>query len=224
MKFNAATLLLLCTGVAAALAPRADRHACPLLGQQYPPPKQLSTEPKFQAATAHIDATLNAAIKSTPYKDSTFSIGFFSTSEDDLVYQYHHTGAAVQNSSYGTTNVDADSVYRIGSISKLLTVYLWLIHQGESGFNTPIAEILPQLQQYSKDSWNSITPDWSDITIGDLAGQMGGLSRDCESSHLLNFVAVVDICRRPRRFGSTRKRPCCLAAIFEGSFSSSAAT
>ena len=184
MKLDLSAMAALQFGVASALT----RHACPLLGQQYLPPTQLAEEPKFQAATRKIDATLNAAVEKAPYKDVSFSIGMFSASNEGLAYQYHHTSGAVANSTYGTKKVDADSIYRMGSISKLLTVYLWLIHEGDQGFNKPIGEILPQLKQYSEDSWNDVTSDWTDITVGDLAGQMGGLSRDCEFQNRAHSV------------------------------------
>ena len=101
----------------------------------------------------------------------------FSTSDEGLVYQYHHTDALLANSKRGATNADADSIYRIGSISKLLTLYVFLIHDGDRHFNDPIADHVPELLQ-AEDNWNSITPAWNDITIGDLAGQMAGLARD----------------------------------------------
>jgi CubicO group peptidase (beta-lactamase class C family) len=77
----------------------------------------------------------------------------------------------VANSSYGTNKVDAESIYRIGSISKLLTVYLWLVREGDVRWSDPIAKHLPELLKYKADSWNNVTPDWNAITIGDLAGQ-----------------------------------------------------
>ena len=157
--------------------------ACPLLGQQYLPPVDIASQSKFQQAAKGLDATLDGIVKSAPYKGTTFSIGMFSTSEDDLFYQYHHTGQAVADSKYGTNKADADSIYRIGSISKLLTVYLFLLNEGDVRWSDPISKHLPELLKYKDDSWNAITPDWDAITIGDIAGQMGGLARDCKLIH-----------------------------------------
>lgn len=103
----------------------------------------------------------------------------FSASDNGLFYQYHHTGPAVANSTFGVNKVDADSIYRIGSISKLLTVYLFLLCESDIRWSDPVSKYLPQLLEDKQNSWNEITPDWDEITIGDLAGQMGGLARDC---------------------------------------------
>lgn len=59
----------------------------------------------------------------------------------------------------------------MGSISKLMTIYLWLVEVGDVRWNEPVSKHLPELLTYKGDSWNDITPDWSAITLGDLAGQ-----------------------------------------------------
>lgn len=186
MKILKFTLLLALSGFGSALSPRSSKlEACPLLGKQYPPPIAIASEVKFQNVAKTLDANLNEAVKKqVPYKDTTFSVGIFSASDDGLLYQYDHTAPSVKNSSYGTNEVDADSIYRIGSISKLLTVYMFLMNQGDVRWSDPVLKYLPQLLKYKANSWNAITPDWDAITVGDLAGQMGGLVRDCKSPYV----------------------------------------
>ena len=46
-----------------------------------------------------------------------------------MLYQYHHTDALLASSTQGTNKLDADSIYRIGSISKLFTMYMMLIQE-----------------------------------------------------------------------------------------------
>ena len=187
--FLAVALLYL--GVTTAFKTRSNIQACPLLGQEYPPPVQLTAEPKFQAVTKDLNAKLDQQVKqSSSYEDTAFSVGMFSTSDDGLIYQYHHTSPAVANSTYGTRKVDANSIYRIGSISKLLTVYTMLVHVGDKHFSDPVADHLPELLKYSADLSNSETPLWSDITLGDLAGQMAGFTRDCG----LLYDPAFDLC------------------------------
>ncbi|KAK3695993.1 hypothetical protein LTR37_018211 [Vermiconidia calcicola] len=179
MRFEPLAIVLsLYLGSTTAQNGRTKLQACPLLGQQYPPPVQLTAEPKFQAAAKSLNAVLDKSVKQSPYNETSFSVGMFSTDDDQLIYQYHYTSAAVRNSSTGTKAVDADSIYRIGSISKLLTVYMFLISEGDRKWDVPIVEYLPQLREFSEQSWNPMTPDWQDITLGDLAGQMAGLARD----------------------------------------------
>lgn len=124
---------------------------------------------------------LNQNLSMTPFNDTSFSIGIFSAAEPGLVWQYHHTSALLTCSTFGgATAIDADSVYRIGSMSKLLTVYLFLILQGDSLRNDPVIDHLPELAGFGGEG--HAVPDWSAITVGDIAGQMAGLNRNCRSA------------------------------------------
>jgi CubicO group peptidase (beta-lactamase class C family) len=155
---------------------------CPLLGPAFPSPLRLTSNDRFQAATASFDAALNNKLKAEPFNTTTFSIGMFSTSEPGLVYERHYTDPSVADGDVGTKKADADSVYRIGSISKLLTVYLFLIHVGDQRFSDPVTKYIPELAAAAfsnADSPNGETPDWNEITIGQLASHMGGLAHDC---------------------------------------------
>ena len=126
-----------------------------------------------------MESELSKNAKKFPFKDTTFSIGMFSVAEDNL-WQYHHAGVSLsKGNSTRTPIVDGDSVYQIGSISKLFTVYLWLIREGDVLFSHSIAEYLPELLE-GQASWNSLTPIWEEITVGDLVGHIGGLARDCK--------------------------------------------
>jgi hypothetical protein len=66
-------------------------------------------------------------------------------SEAGLVHERHYTDPSVALGDVGTKKADADSVYRIGSISQLLTVYLFLIRVGDQRFNDPITKYIPEL-------------------------------------------------------------------------------
>jgi len=182
MKTTTALLALLVQDVVYARA-QDNLRTCPLLGQQYPPPVGLSTEPAFQDAMDSIGAALDANATAFPYNVTSYSIGVFSVSEPGLAWEYHQTTALLANSTQGTRKVDADSVYRIGSISKLLTVYLLLVSQGDGSLSDPITKWIPELED-SNVTGRALS-DWSTITIGDLAGQMGGLVRDCRLSRTL---------------------------------------
>lgn len=163
-------------GISAAL-----KQACPLNAPQYLIPDSLSTEPEFQAAAKQFDSTIDEYVKKGLYEGLTFSAGVFSTTSEDLLWQYHHASPGLKNSTQGGKDVDADSIYRIGSISKMLTMYLLLIKDGDRSFNEPITKYLPALTEYASQSSQLVSP-WDEVTIGDLAGQMAGLSRDCKLS------------------------------------------
>jgi hypothetical protein len=179
-------------------------NACLLLGPAYPVPSGLCSNSKFQEAVKSFDATLTASLQTGlsmngafEFNATTISIGMFSTSDKGLVHEYHYTDPSVKNGSYGTQKVDADSVYRLGSIGKLLTVYLFLIREGDRYFNDPITKYIPELvaasASTSSESSNGQTPLWSDITIGQLASHMGGLAKDCKQRRSYILVFNVEI-------------------------------
>lgn len=153
---------------------------CPLDADQYPPPVQLSAEELFKSTVGGISRSLQQNATEFPYNETSFSIGVFSTTDEDLAWEYHHTSPLLANSSQGAKSVDADSVYRIASISKLTTVYLFLICAGEEHWTDPITKWVPELLDGTGLREGAVVPDWNSISIGDLAGQVAGLSRDCE--------------------------------------------
>ena len=163
---------------------KAELRTCALLGQQYPPPTAISAEPDFQSMTKSIEAMLESSIRGLPYNETTFSIGMFSTSEEDIAWQYHHATKLLSRSEHGAQTVDANSIYRIGSISKLLTMYLFLISEGDHRLSDPVTKYIPELQNAGHGRSDELIPNWSQITIGDLAGQMAGLARDCRAQLL----------------------------------------
>lgn len=74
------------------------------------------------------------------------------------------------------------SLYRIGSISKLFTVYTLLVNYGWEHWDDNITKYLPELQGAANldDDTSVAHADWSKITVGGLASQLSGIGRDCE--------------------------------------------
>lgn len=156
---------------------------CPIKGQQFPVPSSLAHEPIWQQAAKSLEDTLRTNLTQAPYNETTFSIGVFSTTDEGLLFEYHHSDHSVANSALGAKSVDADSIYRIASVSKVLTIYLWLIRDGDRRLSDPIIEHLPQLAAFDTSELDYALPDWNDITVGDLMMFLAGVGRDCESKH-----------------------------------------
>lgn len=161
---------------------------CPIQAHQCPAPTALASENVFLDAIKQLEDAIRANLTESPYNGTTFSLGMFSTSDDGLVYEFHHTDPGVANSHKGTTKADADSIYRLASITKILTLYLWLIKDGDRRWNDPITDFIPQLAASDDTEQDYITPDWSEITINDMAMYLAGISRD----YGLNDVALTD--------------------------------
>lgn len=177
MRFHFAPLVAIAVQVTAVAS---QKRICPIKGQQYPTPTNLASEKRFQNVVAEIEDTITANLTNAPFNETTCSIGMFSGNDQELLRQYHHTDASVANSTLGTTKVDANSIYRIGSISKILTLYMWLINDGDKKFNHPITDFIPQLAQDEVQQDDYVAPGWDEITVNDLAMFLAGFARDCK--------------------------------------------
>ncbi|MDI1484867.1 MAG: hypothetical protein OHK93_000001, partial [Ramalina farinacea] len=163
----------------------------PLLGPAYPPPTDLTTTssvvPKAWAEVANTLTSWTASKDPVEgqvpdFGSYTFSVGAFSMYDPGAteMLQYHHTAPDVKNSTTGATEADGDSVYRIESVSKVFTVYLTLIKIGSVYWDRSITEFIPYLADFAKkttpDPLNVV--DWTDVTLGALAGHLAGVPRD----------------------------------------------
>lgn len=160
---------------------------CPILGPVFEPPSSLCTAEIFQSGLHNLTTSLDEAIKSsqTPFGPivsnwTSFSIGIFNAT--DTLFSYQYSSPTLQKGTEGVKEVTEDSIYRVGSGSKLFTAYLFLIEAGAEYWNRAITEFLPELEEASKncsareDAINCI--DWNEVTLGAMASHMAGLPRD----------------------------------------------
>lgn len=183
MRYLVVALLAICLHLSGA---QGKERICPLKGPQFPAPTGLGSEVLFRNAMSVIERSIRANLTEAPYNETTFSIGMFSTTDDELLYEFHYTDPTVSTSKIGANEVDADSIYRIASITKVLTIYQWLIADGDRKFNSPISDFIPQLLQDKKYQEDYPAPRWDEITVNDLAMFLAGIGRDCET--LLSLV------------------------------------
>ena len=115
---------------------------------------------------------------------TSFSVNLFSSHEETSIFQYHRT-APILNSTSGTTReVTIDTVYRIGSVSKVFTVLALLLQDGKIGLDDRVTRFIPELGRGYEDSEDSLeTVRWDDVTIGALASHLAGIGRDCGWLH-----------------------------------------
>lgn len=148
---------------------------CPLLGADLPTPSPASI------STANLTLALNSALTSGVLgaTNSSFAVEVFSASQPGTFFSFYHS-APTLNASVGVKQVDGNSVFRIGSISKLFTVYLLLIENGFVNWHEPVTRWVPELWRIGKWPSNEVARvDWGSITLGNLASQMAGIGRDC---------------------------------------------
>jgi CubicO group peptidase (beta-lactamase class C family) len=172
---------------------------CPPLGPVYEKPNNFNTSSAIQAAIANLTATFTAwdqnnssAIRANT---TSYSIEVFSTSkEHPVVFEWHHTAASLEAAATNTSGVrktDANAVYRLGSLTKIFTVYTWLAQDGDAKWNEPITKYVPELAAAAERARSDPVANvaWDEVTIGSLAGQLSGAIRDCK------------FCRRAKLFG-----------------------
>jgi len=159
-------------------------QACPFLGADFPIATNLAKSPAIQNATAILKTRIDDAITSGLLfpNQTSFSVGIFSADNSPPLFEYYFSSPALATSN-GTKKVDANSIYRIGSISKLLTVYTLLIEDGDAHFHELVTKYVPELLEASKqhpasDAVNFV--DWKSVTVGNLASQISGIGRDRE--------------------------------------------
>ena len=154
----------------------------------------LSSDESLVAASwANLSSTLSAylngsqsseVITAAGLTNLTFSMGMFSTNDLRAAesLQYHHASVEVTNASTGANEVDGDSIYRIASVSKLITVYAGMLNLKESDWDRPLTDFLPGLAEYQRKHLSEDGPvwtvQWDQITLAALAAQIAGVPRD----------------------------------------------
>lgn len=102
----------------------------------------------------------------------TFSVDVFSAATNKSIYSYSHVGDNEQG-SLTAGKLDDETVTRIGSVSKLFTVYALVTKLGFDVLNRPVTDFLPELLPLNTThTFDRIR--FEDLTVGALASQQGG--------------------------------------------------
>ncbi|KAK4447829.1 beta-lactamase/transpeptidase-like protein [Podospora aff. communis PSN243] len=165
--------LFLAAALGLAALPFSAANVCPPLGPVLLAPRSPSQNPIVKAAIGSLEATLDGQLKGQ-VKGSAVSLAAKSIHEDGLLFNYHFTPPT--QSGLGTTNVDENTIYRVGSVSKLMPV-LALLQDSNVSLEDPVTKYLPALKD-AKGSSEVLSVSWDDITIGSLMSHLSGLATD----------------------------------------------
>ncbi|KAK3985433.1 beta-lactamase/transpeptidase-like protein [Cladorrhinum sp. PSN332] len=77
----------------------------------------------------------------------------------------------------GTDEVTANTVYRVGSISKIFTV-LSVLQESSISFEDPVTKYLPSLNDNQPNGSSIEAVQWDQVTVGSLASHISGIGRD----------------------------------------------
>lgn len=153
---------------------------CPLEGAVFPKPQHLATNEAIKAAVSNLTSTFEEITDSA--QNYSFALEVFSArGSSDPIFSVLHTAPklATQNTT-GVKTVDENTVFRLGSLTKIYTIYTFLINAGDKLWNEPITKYVPELQALTNRSDPVVNTAWDEVTIGGLATQMTGVPRDCE--------------------------------------------
>lgn len=147
---------------------------CPILGPVYPSGFDLTKSKAIQAAKEKFPTVIESMISSGEIfaNLSSFTVDVYSTSTNESFYSYSHE-APVLNGTLTAGVLNDETIFRIGSVTKLYTVYAIILQAGIQVFDHPVTEYLPELAGNSReDILTKII--WEDVTVGALAAQQGG--------------------------------------------------
>ncbi|KAE8420763.1 beta-lactamase/transpeptidase-like protein [Aspergillus pseudocaelatus] len=179
------------------LSPLALGKLCPIQGPAFPAPKDVTSSSIFTQAKNQLLSTLEKATHASNITEVlgvdpdsiSFSLQVFNTKNDQPLLEYYHTAPSIQNSTVGVREVDADTVFRIGSVSKLWTVLMLLVEKGDASLSEPVAKYVPELRDAAIELRQNVTMRddevdhlrWDEVTIGELASHMAGVIREYAS-------------------------------------------
>lgn len=170
---------------------------CAPLGAYYPAPTIDKTSKPIKNLVSSFTEMFDDLIKngsSEKYgpidvNTTSFSVVIFGGDEklreNPIFFEYHYTSPEDQVSN---ENITLATKFPVGDVSMVFTVYAWLAKMGER-WETPITTFLPELAEVKA----PFAPVWEDITIGALAGQVSGLSRECKSCQIGDRGPFTDI-------------------------------
>jgi len=159
---------------------------CPWNGPVFPTPQNLGSSATVQSALEKLKSayetgllTGNSSTDTVP-NSSAAAVQIYSIDSEKPIFEWYHDGT-ILNTTVGVKTLDGDSIVRVASISKLLTVYLLLKEAGDGWWNMPVTDVIPELKGHDKWKENDVDfVKWSDVTIGSLAGQISGIPVDCK--------------------------------------------
>jgi len=192
MIANTNLLLVASAAVTAFFPSLASAKYCPPLGPVLPPAKQ----PSHHAAVKEAVKALGERFASDTSKieASAISIGVKSIYDDKPMVDLHFTPSIKDKN--GTKKVDANTIYRIGSATKVFTV-LAALQESSISFEDPILKYLPKLKEKQPEGSELDAVKWDEITIGALASHVAGVGRD--SRFLTNYYHIMFLLTNPVR-------------------------
>ncbi|KAH0840866.1 beta-lactamase [Fonsecaea pedrosoi] len=166
---------------------------CPPLGPILPAPTNLTHNNNNNSTLSQVLAAITTQLQaySSQLNATALSVGVRSIHEPVPVLSFHHTPTTLNTS--GTHKVDGDTVYAIGSATKLFTALSILQLQGKINLADPITKYVPRLAQMDGSHDDPLTTvDWDSVTVDALASHLGGIGADLTNSVIPYRPGITD--------------------------------
>ncbi|KAF4995730.1 hypothetical protein FGRMN_4937 [Fusarium graminum] len=157
----------------------ASPSICPLLGPIFPPVDHPLKSTAFSTAIAHLNTTFKELDQNGTFEELNTTLFVQAFSASDIIFQHGYAPPAMKSFlTSGTLN--ENTVFRVGSVSKLLTVYTLLAEVGMKRMNDPVTKWVPELARAAQRNIGDVTRkvQWDEVTVGQLAGHLAGISRN----------------------------------------------
>ncbi|KAJ3561950.1 hypothetical protein NPX13_g8749 [Xylaria arbuscula] len=155
---------------------------CPFPGAAFPKPTNLAASPTIQAALANLTEafkTYDETASNNP-NGTSWSLQIFSASSEEPLWEHYHTAQNLLDQETANFTVGADTIYRLGSLTKIFTIMTFIAEAGDTRWNDPVTKYIPELEALAAKASEDpvMNVDWSDVTLGALASHMAGIMRD----------------------------------------------
>lgn len=166
----------------------AKKFKCPPLGISLPAPKSPSSSEIVASALPFAQEWFVNA--TGEFEGTAVSLTLKSLHEDGPLLDLHHTPSKADGRS--VSEVDANTLYRVASISKLFSP-LAALQVADISLDDPVTKYLPELpdlQDQQEDVNELTTVAWDEITIGALSSHMSGFGSDSKYMVWRGILAV----------------------------------
>lgn len=152
-----------------------------IAGPAFPAPASLPGSELLGSAAATFEDIIAKSAIVQP-NETAWAVSVFSASDEKPLYEKYFT----PEYDVGVAEVNKDSVFRIASVSKVFSVWTFLMEVGDDHFGDPITRYVPELLAVANDSVSGAIYDdidhvrWDEVTLGQLASHLAGIPRDRE--------------------------------------------
>ncbi|OIW35475.1 beta-lactamase/transpeptidase-like protein [Coniochaeta ligniaria NRRL 30616] len=140
---------------------------CPLLRAYYDAPNLSKSSDAVNSLSKDFNAVFDNLTRTGKSDD------YGAITPNTTSFSVHYTAPAAG----ADVNVTSDTVFALGGLTQLFTIYAWLANMGVETWSDPITKYLPELTSAACGG-GTFTVDWNSVTIEALAGHMAGIARD----------------------------------------------